>query len=407
MKFLKIRPTLIESYFLLLNISVILLFFSKINIINIAFALLLINSFVISKKSFRNIKKEYFFISALYFFYFLLLIVSYFLSNNKVDAFKSLNKSIYFLIIPIMMFLGPQISNTRITRLLNNYLASIFVYSFIGFINVLYLYIMRMSNKFSYEAYGEALGVHTAYFGAFLSFGIAIVIIRIYKSSNRSVILGLYTLLLYFLFIFYLLSTRTALISSIIAITLISIYFFNKENLYKLSLVILMVILGSVFMLSNGFFKERVIDTIENKNMGESDISSKLIHWKSALESYTNEGNYFLGNTTGDTQELLNKYYRLNNFFGYKYDYNVHNQYLELLVSLGVIGFLTFLSLLGYSLYIAVKYKSILYFSFIIIISICFMTESMLMTQRGITFFVLLMSILTKGTLKQENKTIV
>lgn len=404
MKLYRNKLTFINSYFFLLNSSVILLFFSKLNVINISLGLLvaIVLGMSLSKKHFNQLLsgKHVCFV-VLCALYFLLICLSYIFSEDKITAFNNLNRSVYFLIIPTAIIFGPHIDTNRFLEVTANYIISTLVYGATGLISVAYLYSQKMTNKFSYEAFGEALGVHTPYYGLFVAFGVGLTLVKIYESKGYLRVLGLVLLCCFHFLIFYMLSTRTAIVAVSLEVLSISVYYYRKGYKFKSSLILFSTVLGIFLVISNGFLKERIQEAIETDNNFGSGISSRGKHWKSVIEAYQVEGNFFFGNSTGDTQNILNKYYQKNNFFGYEYDYNAHNQYLESLMSIGIIGLMVLLCIFGLGFYIAIQNASVLLFCFMVITSICFITESMLMTQRGITFFLLIMSVLIKHELEK------
>jgi O-antigen ligase len=65
---------------------------------------------------------------------------------------------------------------------------------------------------------------------------------------------------------------------------------------------------------------------------------------------------------------------------------NLHNQFLETWLSLGMIGILYLIFLLVYPAYLAWKNKKISWLLFIIAVSLNFLFETMLNTQAGVIF---------------------
>lgn len=67
---------------------------------------------------------------------------------------------------------------------------------------------------------------------------------------------------------------------------------------------------------------------------------------------------------------------------------NFHNQYIQYLAELGLVGFLLLTILLGISLKNAIKNKDFLHFVFSILMISLFLTECFLWRQRGVAFFI-------------------
>jgi O-antigen ligase len=66
---------------------------------------------------------------------------------------------------------------------------------------------------------------------------------------------------------------------------------------------------------------------------------------------------------------------------------NAHNQYFEETLHNGIGGLLLFLISLLVPAYIALSRKDLIYLAFILIFSLCCITESMLTRQIGIIFY--------------------
>jgi len=79
------------------------------------------------------------------------------------------------------------------------------------------------------------------------------------------------------------------------------------------------------------------------------------------------------------------KKYNLQNAIVNNYD--SHNQYLAYGIKGGVFGLVFFLIAVFYSLSIAIKNKSFIYLSFILLFAISCLTEDVLESNKGIFFF--------------------
>jgi len=100
---------------------------------------------------------------------------------------------------------------------------------------------------------------------------------------------------------------------------------------------------------------------------------------------------WIFGKGTGDSQIALNQgFIKINLVEQARNNYNAHNQFLESLVSLGLVGLVLMLTLIFYPIYYLLKKgEAFLPILFLAIISINFMLESMLSRIVGILFFAL------------------
>jgi O-antigen ligase len=162
-----------------------------------------------------------------------------------------------------------------------------------------------------------------------------------------------------------------------------------------------------LLFISGIFFKQNQAynKTVYNKiiiaknlilNKGELDDNSKRSRigiYEAALNIY--KKNPVFGVGVGDVNdELRAEYISLGFEHFYKEKiYNSHNQYLHFALLGGVIGFLIFVSCLGYNLYFAIHNKDFLYMSFLLVFIIVILTENFLNRIHGIFFFAIFNSI--------------
>ena len=105
--------------------------------------------------------------------------------------------------------------------------------------------------------------------------------------------------------------------------------------------------------------------------------------YKSSLEIIGE--NPFFGTGIGDAQKELNKKYKDNGYpLALKRNFNTHNQYLQLWLSVGIIPFLVFIVSLLIQFFIAYFNRNTLHLAFVVLFSMSFLTENILARQDGI-----------------------
>lgn len=182
----------------------------------------------------------------------------------------------------------------------------------------------------------------------------------------------------------YFLSSRSGLLAVVV---LIPVYLFFK--VYKRKKLItgfaILVLLSILFF---------VVRTNERVSIGMGEISKesffqrdgRISIWESAL--HTIRHNLILGVGIGDVKtELMKEYQRRGDQNLIENHYNVHNQYLEILLENGIIGLTFFLSILVVMFYFAFSERNVLYSLFIIMMVIFFLFETVLNRLQGVTFF--------------------
>ena len=171
-------------------------------------------------------------------------------------------------------------------------------------------------------------------------------------------------------------------------------YFKNRGFLVSgiLSLLVLVFIYGGLIYFIQPL-NQQFLGAIEKFHpkhaytLDANGFNERLIFWKCSIELI--KENVLFGVGIGDLFEELSACYtniglpRLNRF-------NCHNQYLQMWLSIGIVGFATFISLLVFHFKRAFKSKDSIYLAFLVVICLGFLTESLLELQRGIVFFILI-----------------
>ena len=182
------------------------------------------------------------------------------------------------------------------------------------------------------------------------------------------------------------------------------------------------IILVSMFFVSVGIpkVKERIsLEVNSNMSVVKQDTFSydtpftgtslRLVFWRLSKEIIKENNGWLIGVHTGDFQDLLNKKYKEKGIYtgnaelkdtGYL-GYGPHNQYIEILLSLGFLGLIVFICLLGNYIKNAWVLNNYLAFQCILLFVFFFITESVLSVNKGIvvfTFFTLLFLCLKPST---------
>jgi len=336
-------------------------------------------------------------------------IIGLFYSENMDDALFEIEVKFSFLLFPIL-FIGVN-SLYRINRvklfkvfILGNAAAGIFciikslyfIYIHYGFGSAevfrIYMFYTRVS-----------VFLHPSYFAMYIVFSLVLIEYLFFNKHIKSRNFKIMYLFIAALFIFliYLLSSRAGVISLFIICTAyLFYYFFRIKKIGTRVLVSFLLIILALLMLYNSrfnlLFQNKYVSNsnkneikVESANTGPSqpDVSSnvRLKIWNSAWIIFLQ--NPLLGLGTGDIKiELTSEYIRSNNEVALNSNLNVHNQYLETLTELGIIGLMLLISLIFFALWKSYTTKNSLLLVFILIIAFNFLFETMLNTQAGVVF---------------------
>jgi O-antigen ligase len=167
----------------------------------------------------------------------------------------------------------------------------------------------------------------------------------------------------------YFLSSRSGLLTAII---LFPVYFFYKLKRKRKGVIItlsILVVLFALFPIIRSNERVKIgLNAISEGSLKQKAIQDgRVIIWRSALRII--KDNLIFGVGIGDVKtEMKKEYLRVGDQELIVKYYNVHNQFLEVLVENGIIGLIFFLALMGYMLRIAIYEKNFIYGLFLIII---------------------------------------
>lgn len=302
------------------------------------------------------------------------------------------------LILKLSLFAMPVILFTSDLKLWNKSLVkwifNVFILGcFLGIMYCLYqsLSVYRIDHNFGDFFYQDhSFFHHPSYASMFYTFALSAMIYYLINNDVKIHEKIIYILLIpLFIVDIFLLSSRTALlILFFVAVLFIFYVIIHKHNrlLNVLYTLIIFMIAFSVYKFMpekyNRFFIK--FNNIHSVDDLKEDV--RFYIWTGAWEASKENIPYGVG--TGDAKDILkNKYKDKSLKYFYNREYNAHNQYLQILLTLGIPGMVVFVSGLLYAFIISIKKRYFLYVVFLIIFGLNILTESMLERQAGVVFY--------------------
>ena len=142
-----------------------------------------------------------------------------------------------------------------------------------------------------------------------------------------------------------------------------------------------------------------------NENPSGHTLSMRLEFWKTAL--YIIKQNPLFGVGTGDIQMSFNTAYNeTHSQLSKEWRLKCHNQYFAITVAFGLVGLVIFLSYLIIPALTLRKKLHYLYWPFILIIVLSFLTEDTLESQAGLTFFTIFNTLFIWQATSSEKKIV-
>lgn len=338
--------------------------------------------------------------------YFVWLSVGLFWTEELETGWKELEYSMSFLIFPIIFWFSNIDFNDIINRVLSfftfGYLSSTLIclvialgsYLSKGEITAFYYADLSFFHHPSYMALFGNVSLLYLYLGSIKGDQYQTYFIK--SNLSRFILIAIISL-------FILLLMSKAGIGTMLAINILGIIFaFKQKNRLGQAFIIIsgfvLIILGSYLTIEP--LQNRVDETwhsLFDEGKSESSTGARILAWEASWDIIKEHP--IVGVGTGDLSEQLDTIYEERNHAKLlEKSLNSHNQFLE---SWGKNGIFGLAALIGLFVYGFQRKKDLFYFSFVLLVFINMMMESMLQIQSGIVFIAFLNSLLAISLLKR------
>jgi O-antigen ligase len=343
---------------------------------------------------------------------YLIIIVSALLSANKTEAFANLERKLSYLIFPILFSL--TINATYIKKITISFFIATVLAVLYSLVNAYIKYNSSGDIKvFFYHQLASALNLNAIYFSIYCAFSLFVVLCYYQHIRLFNRYIGVFFVVVLFSAI-VLLSSKNILFVTLAGVLF---YFVRQAFLARFKwLVWFLVGVPIVLIWLIKPVKERFLVEINSKmevihldsfryDTPFSGFTLRLVIWKNCWEILKEKKAWWFGVGVGDFQDLLNsKYISKGIYTGNKQlgdtgylGYGPHNQWIENLLSMGIIGLVFLLSMVIIMVNKFYSQNHLLGLLFVFIfISICF-TESVLSTNKGVIFFLYFSGLLYAG----------
>ena len=259
--------------------------------------------------------------------------------------------------------------------------------------------------SFFYISYSSLL-MHPTYISMYLTMAILFLLQRIYDSTKEQHLKYYSAGILFFFVQLFQLSARTSLAVAVLTFLLAACYYLRKGEIIRVKkrhfIAILLFSTLSYFALQgfNNRFNQvsnAITSTpIEQVQPEYNSTTGRLEIWMESMEIL--QDNWLIGTGTGDVKDELIKTYEKHQFhYALDKKLNAHNQFLQVWLTLGIVGLLLLIWSLALPIYRLKSQGQPLFALFAIIIILNSMTESILEVQKGVLFFVFFYSLLVLG----------
>lgn len=315
-------------------------------------------------------------------------------TDDLSTGLKFIEQSLSFLILPFSIFILKPFKTSLQLVLFNK----IYIIACVAMVVLVTLYLIFNSSEILsiHSDYSSVInlrnnieqvpliGEHAIYFSLLVAMGLLLLFHNPLKNNVLNVI---------FISVFIcglVLASSKGVIISIITVSVL-IIFQRIKNKLKAMLVLLLVFAGIGFLTYYSPLKIRIDEIIENKYKYPEGVHFNSINMRTAIMNcsfslITKAG--LIGFAPADVQKELNLCYKKFNTNAFdEINYNTHNQYIDYVLSFGIIGLGIILFCFVYFIKIAIRSEDKLYFNVLVLFFIVFLFENILVRNTGIVLF--------------------
>jgi len=389
------RETITTFLLSLVGLSVFLPIKISSVLIIIATANCLIN------KDFKNNLKQLFInkISISFLLFFGLIVISALFRTNQTSAISNVERRLSFLVFPLIFSGGVTLNQVK-KIVLSFCFGTLIVMFYCIAVAIYKTKTTENLDAFFYHNLSAAVSLNAIYLSIYCVFSI-FALLYYYNDLEKTYKKWVMMMIIFLSASVILLSSKNLLIVLVIGILFFLVKRFKTGNKFLFLLPILLVLFTQIKPV-----KERFLTEINaNMNVIKQDtfrydtpftgLTLRLVIWKNSITILNENNAWLLGVGIGNFQDLLNKKYVQKGMYtgnvelgdtGY-WGYNTHNQWVETMLALGIVGLLILITILCLIFHHYLQQKQVLgLFLFFILISVS-LTESVISANKGIVFF--------------------
>ena len=401
------RHMLIKKYafytlvLLIISLPFELIFSTIAMVIWIAFSVLALRLKDLSIPNFHN--------SYLLIFYFLLVAIGVMYSEKAIDAIDRVVRQLPFLLFPLAA-LTMSIGQEEKDKLKKAFILACTLFCLISLGTLLYNVWVNYSTSHHYNFVQSSMyHFHFPYDTLYLN--IAYVFL-LFGNFNEWIKKGISLLFFVVIFLF---GVRIGIATFLMITALYMVLNFKKILLLRNIVLVVAVTLAAIFIINKStYLKDKYLGVLEKVGVVSSEKISKVgkDYHKLTLRNQLWTGSWdaikqrpMFGYGTYGEVDHLKESYSNNGLEPKNRNLNSHNQYLSTVLQHGLIGGVLLVFILLRSLYLSVRTKNLEGILFVTVFGIAFITESILIRQKGIMLFALFIVLLINEPPKKKEGT--
>lgn len=356
---------------------------------------------------------------------FLIFMLGLSYSHNLTAGWKAIETRAPLVVFPVVMGLT-TISKRSLHQILLVFVAGVIGAAGVGFLLQALEYFSSNPDAglFYNDNLVSAFHKQAVYYAFYVNVSLMFVYVLYLNKANKTGI-GKHILwaILPLVIIQYLLASRMSMVTTLILLFIFFAYM-AYNRLSRMQSVLLLLGSLSLLVALLSFFP-KVLNRFESithveyrydnpnpinhfngeiKKENWNGLNTRLALWSCATEEIKKSP--FWGFGIGDVHEVLMQHYASKNFvLALSSGYNSHNQFLDVLLTNGIVGLMVFMLFLLYPFYIGINDKNWLLVGFLLVFLLSCLTENMLSRTQGVVVIALFFSMLlfqpTKAQIKE------
>ncbi len=320
-------------------------------------------------------------------------------TSNRTHAFVEWGLDIPILILPLLLCINPidlrkYKSNLLLIFALGCTATIVYLY-FDAFITIRYYKLSFkaiLSPAFTNHNFSKPLNIHATFFSLQLVIGLIHLLSQLINKNTIRISKSIYRLCVIILIAGIIqLSSKSIFLALflIINLALPFIALQGKARSRYFLIVSTISVLAFIGIVNTPYFKNRYL-TEFRKDLSatntEESLEPRMERWIIATELI--QQSPLIGYGAGTEIGLLEqKYFDKKYYYSFISHLNAHNQYLSFLIKSGIWGLLIYLLTLFYGFKKAMQKSDIVFFSFMLIVSIVSFSENLLDVDKGVMFY--------------------
>lgn len=345
-------------------------------------------------------------------------VVSSAYSSDKTEALFVLEKQLTLFFVPLILGSSFEGNIFKLKLVVWSFITSVFFacgYLLLYFFTVYqvlknHVSVQDFINMQLHHNFSMPLKLHATYLSIYVCFSIACTLYFLFNDSRFYKIIA-FIFLPVFILSFILLSSRIVFIPFILIIFFVLPFFIRRKFVFVYFILLISSFLFMFYLLRNftAFEARFKTDTLRELNLKPgtdkmfsfesitaSNDATRAERWKCAVELIRERP--IVGYGTGDEKKMLSeKYVKYDLTNSSVNNFDSHNQYFAFMIKSGFFGIFTFLLLLVFSFFIAIKYRNYMQICLLFIVIITCLTENVLESNKGILFFAFFNSVFVMG----------